>query len=267
MEQIRARPAATIVVIREQNEALEILMLRRSADVAAASGAYVFPGGGVDDVDAEVVARRLVSGRDDASADRRLDLDRGALTYYCAALRELFEEAGILLVVDARGERVELRAPELVAWREELAGSRVAWSDLLAREGLRLAVGELHYMAHWVTPVTRPRQYDTRFFVARAPAGQLARADGVETIEHVWVTADEALRRLGAAEWHMLVPTVHTLSALAPMRRVEEVLRHFATSPVRRTQPREIERDGRLVVVIPGEEGYEVTLIDGSSGK
>jgi hypothetical protein len=81
----------------------------------------------------------------------------------------------------------------------------------------------------------------------------------VETTEHVWVTADEALRRVGAAEWHMLVPTLHTLTALAPMRRVEEVLRHVATSPVRRTQSREIERDGHLVVVVPGEEGYEVT--------
>jgi len=257
MEQIRARPAATIVVIREQNEALEILMLRRSPDVSAASGAYVFPGGGVDDADAEVVARRLVSGRDDASADRRLALDRGALAYYCAALRELFEEAGILVAVDASGESLAPRGSELAGWREELARSKVSWSDLLAREGLRLAVGELHYMAHWVTPVTRPRRYDTRFFVARAPEGQLARADGVETTEHVWVTADEALRRFGTAEWNMLVPTVHTLAALAPMRRVEEVLRHVATSPVQRTQPREIERDGRVVVVVPGEEGYE----------
>ena len=259
MEQIRARPAATIVVIRAQYEALEILMLRRSPEVAAASDAYVFPGGGVDDVDAEVVARNLVSGRDDASANGCLDLDRGALAYYCAALRELFEEAGILLAADASGERAARRGSELAAWREELAGSRVRWPDLLAREGLRLAVGELHYLAHWVTPVTRPRRYDTRFFVATAPAGQLARADGIETTEHVWVTADEALRRFEAAEWNMLVPTVHTLSALAPMRRVEEVLRHVATSPVRRTQPREIERDGRVVVVVPGEEGYEDT--------
>ena len=257
MEQIRARPAATIIVIREQNEALEILMLRRSPDASAASSAYVFPGGSVDHVDAEVVARRLVSGRDEASADRRLDLERGALTYYCAALRELFEEAGILVAVDASGERVAPRGAELASWREELAGLKVSWSELLAREGLRLALDELHYMAHWVTPVTRPRRYDTRFFVARALAGQPARADGIETTEHVWVTADAALRHFETAQWRMLVPTVHTLSALAPMRRVEEVLRHVASSTVRRTQPREIERDGRVVVVVPGEEGYD----------
>ncbi|MBW4030426.1 MAG: NUDIX domain-containing protein [Acidobacteria bacterium] len=257
MAQISARPAATTVVIRERNELLEILMLRRSVDAVAASGAYVFPGGGVDAADADVVARRLVHGLDPATADGRLELAHGALDYYCAALRELFEEAGILLAVDARGRPLSFDGAQLLAWRAELHDRRVGWADLLAREGLRLALGEMHYLAHWVTPDTRPRRFDTRFFVARAPTGQSVRVDGAEVTAHVWTSASAALRRFATEEWTLLVPTVHTLTVLAPMRRCEEVVRHADTSHVTRTQPREILREGRVVVVVPGEAGYD----------
>ncbi len=257
MGQITARPAATIVVIREQNELLEILMLRRSAEAAAATGAYVFPGGGVDAVDAEVVTRGLVSGLDAQGAARRLDLSRGALAYYCAALRELFEEAGLLLVVDARGYAPSLSPAQVVAWREELSGGQLSWGDFLEREGLRLALGEMHYLAHWVTPDTRPRRFDTRFFLAVAPAGQRASADGVEITEHAWTTPGEALARHQSGQWAMLVPTVRTLTMLAPWRSREEVIDRIATLEVTRTQPREIEREGRIVVVVPGEVGYD----------
>jgi 8-oxo-dGTP pyrophosphatase MutT (NUDIX family) len=257
MDQISARPAATIVVIREQNQLLEILMLRRSSEAVAASGTHVFAGGGVDEVDAAEVRRGLGSGLDAADADRCLELDSGALTFYCAALRELFEEAGLLLAVDSAGLPLQVGDAQLLTWREELVAQRVAWPELLEREGLRLALGEMRYLAHWVTPGRRPRRYDTRFFVAAAPVGQIVRVDGGEITEHVWMTASEALHRFETAEWTMLVPTVHTLRVLAPIHSVDEALHYAATSRARRTQPREIEREGRTVVVVPGEPGYE----------
>jgi len=257
MDQIAARPASTIVVIREQNQALEILMLRRSSGAAAAAGAHVFPGGGVDEVDADVVRRGLTHGLDSADADRRLDLGAGALTFYCAALRELFEEAGLLLAVDAAQRPLEVVDGQLLTWREELASRKLGFPALLEREGLHLALGEMYYLAHWVTPERRIRRFDTRFFLAPAPAGQVARADAKEVVEQAWVTPSEALRRFDTREWTMLVPTVRTLRELAPLRSVEEALRYAATSRVVRTQPREIEREGRIVVVVPGEPGYE----------
>lgn len=257
MEQIPARPAATIVVIREQNEALEILMLRRSSRAVAATGAYVFPGGGVDDADVEVVTRGLVEGLDEVTAARRLAVVQGALQYYCAALRELFEEAGILIAVDVDGHPPRLSAERSREWRRELGAGRVSWADLLEREGLRLALDDVHYLAHWVTPVNRPRRFDTRFFVSTAPSGQSALADGAEVTAHVWTTASDALRRFESAQWEMLVPTVRTLTALEPLRTRGDVVRHVASLRVTRTQPREIRRDGRVVVVVPGEEGYE----------
>jgi 8-oxo-dGTP pyrophosphatase MutT (NUDIX family) len=257
MEQIEPRLASTIVVIRNEGELLEILMLRRSSEVAAASGAHVFPGGSLDAADTEVVRRGLFSGLDDVSAGRCLDLATGALDYYCAALRELFEEAG-LLFVEAQRRTAPLRDDQLIVWREELRERRVTWPELLEREGLRLALGELEYLAHWVTPEGRPRRFDTRFFVAAAPSGQRALADAGEIVEHVWTSAVAALERFESGEWSMLVPTVRTLRELSVHDDAEGVLRWAAATKVRRIQPREIERDGRVVVVVPGEPGYEV---------
>jgi 8-oxo-dGTP pyrophosphatase MutT (NUDIX family) len=257
MEQNESRPASTIVIIRNQNELLEILMLRRSSEVTAASGAHVFPGGSVDAEDSEVIRRGLFLGRDDVSAARRLGLVRGALTYYCAALRELFEEAGLLLVLDAQGHVAALGIDQLARWREELLNGSLTWSDLLEREGLRLALGQLEYLAHWVTPVGRPRRFDTRFFVAPAPSGQHALADAGEIVEHVWTSASAALERFETGEWSMLVPTVRTLRSLNVHDNVDDVLRAAGTATVRRIQPREVERDGRFVVVVPGEPGDE----------
>lgn len=256
MEQNEQRPASTIVIIRNQNELLEILMLRRSSEVASASGAHVFPGGSVDVEDSEVIRRGLFVGRDEASASRRLGLVGGALTYYCAALRELFEEAGLLLALDAQGHRAALRIDQFAQWREELLSGSLTWSDLLEREGLRLALGQLQYLAHWVTPVGRPRRFDTRFFVASAPLGQHALVDAGEIVEHVWTSASAALDRFEANEWSMLVPTVRTLRLLSVHDNVDDVLRAAASATVRRIQPRQVERDGR-VVVVPGEPGYE----------
>ena len=257
MGQIPLRPAATIVVIREQNDVLEILMLRRSSRAAAASGAHVFPGGGVDAADTEVVRRQLGSGLGASSANRRLALEGGALHFYGAALRELFEEAGLLVAIDRAGRPLDVAEERRESWREDVSSGRLTWPDLLEREGLRLAWGEMRYWAHWVTPEGRPRRFDTRFFVAAAPPGQVARADGGEIVDLAWTSASEALRRYETGQWSMLVPTVHTLRVLASMRRIDEVMDFAARSPLPRTQPREIERDGRLVVVLPGEPGYE----------
>ena len=257
MGDIQPSPASTIVVIRDQNDVLEILMLRRSRALVAASGAHVFPGGGLEEVDAEVVRRRLFTGPTPETASRRLNLATGALSYYCAALRELFEEAGVLIVTSASATPRPVDSEHLALWREELLEQHITWPDFLEREGLYLGLGQLGYLAHWVTPLGRPRRFDTRFFVASVPSGQFALADESEIVEHVWSTADDALARFDLGEWSMLVPTVHTLRQLSAHRRVADTLRWAAQVEVTRIQPREIERDGRMVVVIPGERGYD----------
>jgi 8-oxo-dGTP pyrophosphatase MutT (NUDIX family) len=253
---IEPRRAATIVIVRNQNALLEILMLRRSANVVAAPGAHVFPGGGVDRIDAEVVRRGLVAGRDEADATRRLDLLEGALEYYCAALRELFEETGMLLVLDTHGDSPTLSGELLATWREQISRGSRTWPDLLDEEGLRLALGSLEYWAHWVTPQGRPRRFDTRFFIAAAPVQNVV-VDASEIVEHVWTSATNALRHFDEGEWSMLVPTVRTLKELSAFSGVDEVLRTASIKTVTRIEPREVERAGRVVVVVPGESGYD----------
>jgi 8-oxo-dGTP pyrophosphatase MutT (NUDIX family) len=231
-------------------------MLRRNSAALAATGAHVFPGGGVDDSDHDVVRRELLVGLDEAAARRRLHLPEDALAYYCAALRELFEEAGILLVVPGLRRTRVLDATTVAVWRRELRSGDVSWAQFLVREDLHLDMVGVAYLAHWVTPERRARRFDTRFFVARAPDGQIASPDDGEVVEHLWVSAADALERHRRGEWVLLYPTKRTLELLSSFANVDDVLAYAAGIDVVRVQPQEIDRDGVMIVVGPGEPGY-----------
>jgi len=259
MDRIATRPAATIVVIRERKAVLEILMLRRSLGVAAAPGAHVFPGGGLDRDDDVVAERGLIFGLSEELAASRLALAKGALAHYAAALRELFEEAGILVARRGDGQAVTLDSHELARWRREVLDGEVAWTELLEREGLRLDASRVAYVAHWVTPEGWPRRFDTRFFAVAAPEGQEALPDGTEVDEASWRSAQEVLALADAGEWTLLAPTRHTLESLTSMTSVDEFLLASSLSPVVRIQPRIVEGAGRPRVVLPGEPGYDPT--------
>jgi 8-oxo-dGTP pyrophosphatase MutT (NUDIX family) len=231
-------------------------MLRRNSAALSATGAHVFPGGGVDDSDREVVHRELLAGLDETAARRRLHLPEDALAYYCAALRELFEEAGILVAVSWPRQTGVLDATTVAVWRRELRSGDVSWAQFLIREGLYLDLGDVAYLAHWVTPEGRARRFDTRFFVARAPDGQIASPDDGEVVEHVWVSAADALERHRRGEWALLYPTKRTLELLSSFSGVDDVLAYAVRTDVVRVQPQEIDRDGVMIVVGPGDPGY-----------
>src|ERR1700722_416737 len=179
---VEIRPAATVMLVRDApvssgGTSLEVLMVRRNLRSDFVGGAYVFPGGAVDPLDGGPEAEAMCAGRTDAGASALLGFESGGLAYWVAVVRETFEEAGILL---ARREG----GPELLAGDDEVerfvteraavnAGTR-RFLDLCRDENLRLTVGDIHYFAHWITPRGAPRRYDTRFFVAAAPPGQIA---------------------------------------------------------------------------------------------
>jgi 8-oxo-dGTP pyrophosphatase MutT (NUDIX family) len=231
-------------------------MLRRNSTALSATGAHVFPGGGVEDSDRDVVHRELLVGLDEAAARRRLHLSEDALTYYCAALRELFEEAGILLAVSGPRQTRVLDATTVAGWRRELRSGDVSWAQFLIREGLYLDLSGVAYLAHWVTPEGRARRFDTRFFVTRAPDEQSASPDDDEVVEHVWVSAVDALERHRRGEWALLYPTTRTLELLSSFASVDDVLAHAERTDVVRVQPQEIDREGVIIVVGPGDPGY-----------
>jgi len=188
------RPAASVLVLRDGSRGVELLLMRRpERDNDFRSGACVFPGGVLDAADRE--AWRWCLGQDDAQASARLGLADGGLDYFVAALRECFEEVGLLFVCRPDGSPADLapHAEALRDWRHRLHRGEARLSDLCEAFGWRLDLREMAYFAHWLTPVVRPKRFDTRFFVRLAPPAQEAQPDLGEALELMWLTPDEAL--------------------------------------------------------------------------
>ena len=256
------RPAATVLALRDVDAGYEILMLRRNLRSDFVGGAYVFPGGGVDPGDAPELVGDLTYGLDDEAASARLGLDRGGLAYYVAALRELFEEAGLLLACDESGRAFEpadrAQVAHLAHLRRAVNERRTPFAEVLRSLGLLLDVRALAYLAHWVTPRGAPRRFDTRFFVARAPAGQVAAHDAGETVADTWLRPRDALAAHERGELEMILPTIRTLASIEALPSAGAVIEHAASQArVLRVEPRIIERDGRVAILTPGDDGYD----------
>lgn len=216
--QAELRASATLVVVRGAPVGIEVLLLRRAENGGDAySGAWVFPGGMVDARDRE--SRAVVgAGLDDAAASARLGLASDGLDYYVAAVRECFEESGLLFATDASGELPALAGTEpgsaaITACRGPLHRGEARLEDVCRKCGLTLAVDRLVYFGHWLTPIGRRKRFDTRFFLAEAPAGQVATADDAETVEQRWFAPADALAQ--SNDLKLVVPTVKTLAAIA----------------------------------------------------
>ncbi len=221
------RPAATVILLREGAHAPEVLLLQRARGSAFLPGAYVFPGGALDPEDGGERTARRMQGLTDAQASARLGLKQGGLAYWMAAARECFEEAGILLAVDALGRAVEpARAAALESWREPLNAGKRGFAELLEAEDLYVPAGELVYFSHWITAAGRPRRFNTRFFVARAPLGQEGAHDASETVHSLWAAPREALARHERGEIELIFPTRTSLADLAPFTTAAAALGH-----------------------------------------
>ena len=221
------RPAATIILLRDTAAGPQVFMLQRSKGAAFLPGAYVFPGGALDAADRDERALRRVLGLGDARASTQLGIDAGGLAWWIAAARECFEEAGILLAVDASGRPVAPgRAATLERWREPLAAGRHSFSELLEAEDLFIAGEEFVYFSHWITAAGRPRRFNTRFFVARAPEGQAGAHDESETVHSVWIGPREALSRQERGEIEIIFPTRASLADLARFTSARGAVEH-----------------------------------------
>jgi 8-oxo-dGTP pyrophosphatase MutT (NUDIX family) len=235
---MKVRPAATVMLVRpapDGGEArgtgpLEVLMVRRHPGSVFAADAWVFPGGQVDPTDGAVsAAGPLGPGPTDAEASAILGLTTGGLAFWVAAARECFEEAGILLARRAGSGRWvvaedEIEAARFARHRRDVHAGARSLAGVLAAEGLVLDVGDVHYVSRWITPPGNTRRFDTRFFVAAAPPGQVASHDTAETVESVWTTPAEALARHAAGDIRLVFPTVKSLEALARFRSAADVL-------------------------------------------
>jgi 8-oxo-dGTP pyrophosphatase MutT (NUDIX family) len=258
---VELRDAATVLLLRDGTDGLEVFMLRRNLNSDFVGGAYVFPGGAVDPADRELDLEPICEGRSDADASARLGIERGGLAYWVAAVRESFEEAGVLLAYDTDGAVVDLDGAEVDRWaahRAAVDSGELRLVELCAHEGLRLAVDGMHYFGHWITPEGAPRRYDTRFFLAAAPPGQTPLHDDREVIANAWLRPADAIERAASGEMTMMPPTLASLKAIARFEAAADALaaaREITHVPT--ILPRVIAADGGVRIVLPGDPDYE----------
>ncbi len=196
-------------------------MIQRTKSAAFLGGAYVFPGGALDPQDSDPRVLKRIVDLTPPQANARLGIPSEALAYYVAAIRECFEEAGVLLLLDVTGLPISAaQADSLLPCRDK------PFVDLLERQNLFIPAGALAYYGHWITAPGRSRRFDARFFVALAPEGQEGSHDENETVHHMWVRPREALERGARGEIEQVFATQHTLRDLTRFSGCEELFSH-----------------------------------------
>ena len=241
-EPVTPRPAATIVLLRDAPDGMEVLLMRRSRSSGFVPGAYVFPGGSVDGSYAAPPAMDILDGLTAEEAAQRLDLidaEPPAIAYYLAALREAFEETGILVGLRSDGSAPPTAAedPTVDAIRNDVMEDRITFAGAVSRMHCRIAGDAVEYLAHWITPTPEPRRYDTRFFAARVREGATPVVDPREMAGALWSTPTRALDRVDDGSLPMIFPTIRTLQKLAPFASVGDALDVIRRERVRSIMP------------------------------
>lgn len=257
------------MLVRDGDDGLEVFMLQRTLSAAFARGQYVFPGGKVDDADHGEAFEPICDGLDDATASARMGLPSGGLAWLVAAIRECFEEAGVLLArrtgsADVVGFDDSIVADRFNAARHAIHDGERSLAELCSTEDLQLLTDRIHLVDHWVTPVGERRRFDTRFFVAAAPESQEPLHDDKETIASLWVRPADAIDMWRGGELQMFPPTVASLEFLLPHADVASATAAAAGVGVPPTvTPRIVlDDDGRVVGIRRnGEPGYDDTPV------
>jgi 8-oxo-dGTP pyrophosphatase MutT (NUDIX family) len=259
---VTPRPASTVLLLRDNaagaagNE-IEVFMMVRHYQIDFSSGALVFPGGSVDAGDKEIIARpELYSGG---------GLDVAALSFRIAAIRETFEESGIL-VARPRGSKTLIdgkRAAEIEAsHRVALCDGQTSFLNVVAESGVSLALDELVPYAHWITPEGMAKRFDTWFFLAAAPPAQLGAHDGKESTDSIWVSPREALAGGESGRFKLPFPTTRNLIRLGKQPDVRAALEDVRGKPIVTVMPVMTRLNGGRQLRIPAEAGYDGELFE-----
>lgn len=253
-------PSSTVLLLRDAgpgDDPFSILMIGRHKSVAF-PGVHAFPGGVVEDADAEVAPAALPADQrwpDPAEGDTAAT----ALRYWVAAVRELFEEVGILLA-HRKGRVVEGPLPEPLHGLRTRLHAGEPFGRLLAEHELTVATHELYNFARWITPRSNPRRWDTRFLVGRLPAGQDAIVDGTETVSATWYTPKAALAAYEVGEIDLMPPTVRTLDELTAFPSIDAVLADARDRIVRAASPDIILGGPEPTMTYPPNTGHDTTV-------
>ncbi len=254
---VEPRPAAAIVLLRERPQGgIETFMVRRHVRSEFVPDVYVFPGGSVKpgDREAEAAPGLCVPPTGDHLGETTLGAGLRA-----AAIRELFEEAGVLLA--ARDGRMLAVASDHAArfaeHRRRLQQNEATLAAIAQEERLALATDRLTYFAHWITPGALPKRFDTFFFIAAAPEDQQAAHDQLETTAGTWIAPAEALAQYEQGSFPLVFATIHQLRALGVFTSIADAQARLRSQSIPAIQPRAALRDGNIVIRLPGEPGYD----------
>ena len=255
---ISIKPAATVILMREAKKGdFEIFMVKRSSRSPFGS-LYVFPGGKLDPEDSDNGLYPCCEGMDDAAASRQLGIKDNGLSFWIACIRECFEEVGVLLANP--DDSIMHDSEKLNKMRRKLNNKEITFKDICMSESLRLRAKNIVPCAHWITPAIEPKRFDTRFFLAKVNAKQLASHDGFELTESFWIKPADALVKFKNGEMNMILPTIKNIEKLAEFSSSEEAFNYFqglgdnAIPPI---LPKFIKKDGEWIGFLPGEEGYD----------
>lgn len=255
--------SATLVLLREDDHTgLQVLLVRRHAESRAFAGAHVFPGGCVDPGDSSPVLQEASRGlTPEAAAQRLADATppAAALSFWVAAIRELFEETGVLLASSAAAplDPTDIAcSARFETHREAMLTAGMTFEDLVRSEGLSLTTHELEYFARWITPANAPRRYDARFFVARLPPGQQPLHDRREITATEWFAPAAAIARAQAGAIVLAPPTLRTLEELRELGSIEKVVRAARQRDTTPITPKFVTVAGCPTILYPGDADY-----------
>ena len=251
-------PAATIMLLRERDEQLQVFMVVRHHQIDFASGALVFPGGKVDAQDFDNELLPYLTDAHDVANMRAIQV---------SAIREAFEECGVLLAYDkvasaAQGQNVMIsgeRLNTLDPCRAQLNDGSLPLLAFLEREQLSLACDQLVHFAHWITPPMVPRRFDTHFYLATAPADHLAIHDGYESVDSVWISAKQAIQDAKDGKRTVIFPTLRNIEKLGISGSLEEAMSAARGDTIVPVLPWTEQREDGTYLLIPPEAGYLIS--------
>ena len=264
---VPAQDAATVILLKEGRDKVpfEVLLMRRHKKQSFMAGAYVFPGGALEERDMFPEVKKFTGEMDGDRARILLnepELEpRKALGLFICAVREMFEESGVLLARDGSGRMLSLNgdgSERFSAYRKEVHRDDAGMFELAEREGIVYALDRLVPYARWIAPAVEKKRFDARFFVARLPREQDASHDRIELTDTVWMSPEEALTRQARQEILLFPPTLVTLMDISEFGSLDELMNHAREKELFPTHPQAYKVEGGFGVKLPHDPEYDI---------
>ena len=262
MNNLSLTPAATVLLVRDCGDELEVLMVKRSKRPPFGN-LYVFPGGKIDESDKDLNITNFCNGLNDEQASIKLGVNEGGLSYWVACVRECFEEVGILLAIKNNGEELDLNGADkhkFDNYRRMLLENKISLFEICKKENLSLNLNNIEPFSHWITPEIEIKRFDTRFFIAYIPAKQTEKHDGNEITDSVWISPKKALDRSLNGKMPMIMPTISNLQQCLEFDSGQKLLEYqskLTNDDIPSILPKFFKNEGKWVGLLPGDEDYD----------